>query len=175
MSLILLFLVLITPFAYVLSPYLFVLVFIAEAFLFIRDVEGEGNRFLLLMLLTVMCSCIAVAGIRLYDVIIVVGFIVSWIKKRGHLFVSYNIFPFLFLIIIVGVFHSGTANLIEMARYIVCILLFIATYNKNYSFDEINGKLVGIAMSNLYFAVMVFLLNEVGRIREYSGVIASNI
>ena len=65
MSYILPIIILLTPLAYMLSPYAFVLLFLFEVFLFIKNVDGEGNRFLLLMLLTVMCSCISIAGLRI--------------------------------------------------------------------------------------------------------------
>lgn len=176
MSFILPILILLTPFAYIFSPYVFVFLFIAEAFLFIRNVDGEGNRLLILMLLTVMCSCISIAGVRLYDFVIIVAFIVTCIRRGGHLFISsYNIFPFLAVVVIVGVLHSGNGNLTEMFRYIVCFMLFITTFNNDYDFDEIKGNIAGITITNLYFAIVVFVLNGIGRISEYTGIVASNI
>lgn len=175
MSIVLSLLILITPFAYAASPYAFVILLLLEAFLFVRKVDVFGNRFLLLMLLSVMCSCISIAGMRLYDIVIVLAFLITFLKKRGHIRLTYNIFPFLILVIIVGVLHSGNESLTESIRYILCILLFITTFNNEYDFDAIQGKLAGISITNLYFAVSVFLLNTLGRIGQYSGLLASNI
>ena len=175
MSIVLSLLILITPFAYAVSPYAFVVLLLLEAFLFVRKVDSFGNRFLLLMLLSVMCSCISVAGMRLYDLVIVLGFLITWIRKRGHLKITYNIFPFFVLVIIVGVLNSGSENLIETFRFLVCILLYITTCNNEYNLNEIQGKLVGVSISNIYFALSIFVLNSVGRIRQYEGVIASDI
>lgn len=175
MSIVLSLLILITPFAYAVSPYVFVVLLLLEAFLFVRKVDSFGNRFLLLMLLSVMCSCISVAGIRLYDLVIVLSFLITWLRKRGHLKITYNIFPFLALVIIVGVLNSGSESLTETIRYILCIILFITTFNNEYDFNAIQGKLAGISIANLYFAISVFLLNDLGRIRQYTGLVSSNI
>lgn len=175
MSYILPIIILLTPLAYMLSPYAFVLLFLFEVFLFIKNVDGEGNRFLLLMLLTVMCSCISIAGLRLYDLVILIAFIKTWIRIRGHFVVSYNIFPLLAVVVIVGVLHSGSGNLTEMLRYIICFMLFITAFNNDYDFDQIKGKIAEISITNLYFAIVVFVLNGIGRISEYTGIVASNI
>ena len=175
MTAVLILLCLITPFVYVVSPYIFLVVLLLEAFLFVHKVSGIGNRFLLLLLLGVMFSCISVAGIRLYDLVIVATFIITWVKKRGHILVTPNIVPFLVLVILVGIAHGGSENLTETLRYIICILLFITTFNNEYNFEDIQSTLMGIALANIYYAVAVFGLNTLGRIREYSGIVSSNI
>lgn len=175
MSIVLSLLILITPFAYAVSPYAFAILFLLEAFLFVRKVDGFGNRFLLLMLLSVMYSCISIAGMRLYDIVIVLAFLITFLKRRGHIRLTYNIFPFLALVIIVGVLHSGSENLIETIRFLVCILLYITTVNNEYNLDDINGRLIGISIANIYFALSIFVLNSIGRIGQYEGLISSDI
>lgn len=175
MSIVLSLLILITPVAYTVSPYAFTILLLLEAFLFVREVDGFGNRFLILMLLSVMCSCISIAGMRLYDLVIVLGFLITFKKKRGHIRLTYNIFPFLAFVIIVGVLHSGSENLIETIRFLVCILLYITTVNNEYNLDDINGRLIGISIANIYFALSIFVLNIMGRIEQYEGLISSDI
>lgn len=166
---------LITPFVYIVSPYIFLIVLLLQVFLFVHKVSETGNRFLILILLGVMFSCISIVGIRLYDIAILIAFIHTWVIKRGHILVTPNVVPFLMLVILVGITHGGTANLTETFRYIICILLFITAFNNEYNFGAIKNNLMGITLSNIYYAVMVFKLNTLGRIREYSGVISSNI
>jgi O-antigen ligase len=166
---------LITPFAYIVSPYIFLVVLMCEAFLFVHKISGTGNRFFILLLLGVMFSCISVAGIRLYDLVIVVAFIVTWVKKRGHILVTPNVVPFFALAILVGITHGGSENLTETLRYIICILLFITAFNNEYNFGDVQNYLIGITLANIYYAVAVFGLNTLGRIRDYNGIVSSNI
>ena len=175
MTAVLILLCLITPFAYIVSPYIFLVVLMCEAFLFVHKISGTGNRFLILLLLGVMFSCISIAGIRLYDLVIVVAFIVTLVKKRGHILVTPNVVPFLALVVLVGITQGGSENLTETLRYIICILLFITAFNNEYNFGDVQNYLMGIALANIYYAVAVFGLNTLGRISDYNGIVSSNI
>lgn len=164
------------PGAFIIGDYLFIGLILFQMFLIAGRTPLSGNKLTLMLLNMYLYSCVSVAGFRLYDFVIVFAFIEICVARRGKIILLRRIIPFFIVVLLNMIIHnSSESSLLEVLRYIICILLLITTINEKFDFNSIINEMICIALGNLYFAFIVFIMIRHGIFENYSGLIATNV
>lgn len=164
-----------TPISYVINPYLFVLMIYIGGFLLIGRTEGEGNKFLILLLYTTLFSGVSILGFRPYDIVILFGLLFHMLRKKEAKLPA-RIIPFILVVFAVLIINFYSESLMEAIRYIMCIIVFFEAMNDDYELDKINSEIITITLCNIFYAVIVFGLIYTRRFSNYTTpIINTNI
>lgn len=172
-----LFLIMILPLVFSINIYLFVILAILQMLFFVRDIDGTKNKIVLLLLNSMLYSGITIAGMRIYDVIIAGIFIIILLKKQDKLIIPITIIPFILVVLLnTFIYDLEEYNLMEFARYLLSIIVFLITVNLGFTVDRITNKVKMIVFANLYFAIAVFFLMQNNLITEnIEGLVSTNL
>ena len=121
--------VIFTPISYLINPYLFVLMIYIGGFLLIGRTEGEGNKFLILLLYTTLFSGVSILGFRPYDIVILFGLLFHILRKKEAKLPA-RIVPFVLVVFAVLIINFHSESLMEAIRYIMCIIVFFEAMNE---------------------------------------------
>lgn len=166
----------VTPICFMFNAYLFVAVIFVAGIALSMNVQGRGNKLIVLILYTTLFSGVSVAGFRPYDLIILPAAVYLVIKKRSISGIPIRLAPF-FVVIIFGLFNNmSTDSLMEAIRYLTCIILFLEIRTERYDLTDCCSEMIAITISNMFYAVSVFMMISSGHFSNYtSGLVTSNV
>ena len=159
---------LLTPFAFMANPLLFVVCVTAQ--LVLQTLHGYrfSELFVVLLLNGFVYSSVSFAGLRFYDWIIIFSFAYVFINKRGHVAISVRLLIFITSVFLVFLFHGMKTNeILEVVRYFVSILLIVVVLNTKPDMNLISESIIRICKVTLYNAIIVFAMIQLGRVHNY--------
>lgn len=168
---------LLTPFAFMANPLLFVVCVTAQ--LVLQTLHGYrfSELFVVLLLNGFVYSSVSFAGLRFYDWIIIFSFAYVFINKRGHVAIPVRLLIFITSVFLVFLFHGMKTNeILEVVRYFVSILLIVVVLNTKPDMNLISESIIRICKVMLYNAIIVFAMIQLGRVHNYmSSFISTNV
>ena len=168
---------LLTPFAFMANPLLFVVCITAQ--LVLQTLHGYrfSELFVVLLLNGFVYSSVSFAGLRFYDWIIIFSFAYVFINKRGHVAIPVRLLIFITSVFLVFLFHGMKTNeILEVVRYFVSILLIVVVLNTKPDMNLISESIIRICKVTLYNAIIVFAMIQLGRVHNYmSSFISTNV
>ena len=168
---------LLTPFAFMANPLLFVVCVTAQ--LVLQTLHGYrfSELFVVLLLNGFVYSSVSFAGLRFYDWIIIFSFVYVFINRRGYVAIPVRLLIFSTSIFLVFLFHGMETNeILEVVRYFVSILLIVVVLNTKPDMNLISESIIRICKVTLYNAIIVFAMIQLGRVHNYmSSFISTNV
>ena len=168
---------LLTPFAFMANPLLFVVCVTAQ--LVLQTLHGYrfSELFVVLLLNGFVYSSVSFAGLRFYDWIIIFSFVYVFINSRGHVAIPVRLLIFSTSVFLVFLFHGMETNeILEVVRYFVSILLIVVVLNTKPDMNLISESIIRICKVTLYNAIIVFAMIQLGRVHNYmSSFISTNV
>ena len=168
---------LLTPFAFMANPLLFVVCVTAQ--LVLQTLHGYrfSELFVVLLLNGFVYSSVSFVGLRFYDWIIIFSFVYVFINKKGHVAIPVRLLIFSTSVFLVFLFHGMQTNeILEVVRYFISILLVIVVLNTQPDINLISESIIRICKVTLYNAIIVFVMIQLGRVHNYmSSFISTNV
>lgn len=169
---IVIFLSLIMPLVFMINIYLFVGLILLDFFLLTYGVTGFGNKTAVLFLSAVLFSGISIAGLKLYDWVIMFSAFTFFFIKKEKISMPVKLVPFLIIVFFNAIIHyTGSSVIMVSLRYVICIMLVVVVSKAEFNFDKISNEIILVALTNLYFAVSVFFFMNAGRIIKRDNIV----
>lgn len=160
---------LITPFAFVINIYFFIILIIMQCLIILMSKKKYADKFLIILLNSLLYSGISILGLRLYDWIIIFVFIWLIIAQKGHVKIQFRFIGFLLGVVFVFIYHGMPSNeVLEVVRYLISVILVIIILNITPNLNNITEYIMRICLANLYNAIVICVLMTLGWIHNYT-------
>lgn len=155
----------IAPIAFYIYSYLLLAVVATQIIFIAKQKINKGSCFLILMLIATMYSGITFIGLRLYDWITIIAFLMMLFTKKGKVKISNRLVP-LICVILINMFTHGMdgSQVLESVRYIISIALVLVILNERIVFKEIAPHILLLCFANLYNAIAIYLIQITGHL-----------
>ena len=158
---------LLTPFAFMANPLLFVVCVTTQLVLQMLHGYHFSELFVVLLLNGFVYSSVSFVGLRFYDWIIIFSFIYVLINRKGHVAIPVRLLIFSTSIFLIFLFHGMETNeILEVVRYFVSILLIVVVLNTQPDINLISESIIRICKVTLYNAIIVFVMIQLGRVHN---------
>lgn len=154
-----LFLIIMVPVCFTISKPLLFLNIILQLFLLFRRSKNWETFAFISILWSFLFSGISFSGIRLYDIVLIVGLFHLIFSKKIRMPKGYTAGLICFMASIFFVFacRIDANSLLELSRYIFCSGYFLLFANLDLKKIFLKNHLVEICFANIYYAISIYI------------------
>lgn len=167
------FLIIATPFAFVINPYFLLAIIVCQMFSYFKCGESADEKFFLMFLCATSFTGVSVFGIKIYDILIFSYFLYVLVKSRGNIYMMPAQILYMSAVLIVYFIHFELNTFVEVLRYIFSIMLMVLILNSDMDPGKYKSELIEIVVANLYYAVSIFVMILRGWGHNFTGKVLS--
>ncbi len=165
--------ILMTPAAFVVSPWLLLIMVICQLFTYFQCAENMADKFILMFLCATTFTGISVFSFKLYDILIFLFFVYMLARRDKDLYITSEQILYFFVVLAVFFIHFHTTAFLEVFRYAISIMLMVLVQSDRIALKEYQTEIISIIAANLYYALSVYIFTSMGWAVNHSNRIIS--